>query len=85
MGAVLARGDATAGAILLLIVERGVVRRLLERALGPDGNYVWVASGPKSIDDPGLLADYLARRRRADPDLWVVELDGGTDALPELG
>lgn len=84
-GAVLARGDATAGAILLVMAERGVTRRLLERALGPHGDYVWVPSGPRSIDAPGELADYLARRRRSDPDLWIVELDGGAEALAELG
>ena len=80
-GTVLARGDATAGAILLVIAERGIAQRLLERALAPDGNYAWVAAGPKTMEDPATLAEYLARRRRTDPDLWVVELDGSAAAL----
>lgn len=83
-GAVLARGDPTAGAILLVIAERGVTQRLLDRALSPDGSYAWVASGPGTLDDSAALSDYLARRRRNDPDLWVVELDGGGEALAEL-
>jgi hypothetical protein len=83
-GAVLSRGDATAGAILLILAERGVTRRLLERGVTPDGNYGWVQSGPKAIDDAAALSDYLARRRRNDPDLWVVELDAPEETLGDL-
>ena len=68
---VLARGDATSGAMLVQLAERGVAGALLERRLGMDG-YEWAATGP---DDPGARAEYVARRRRSDPDLWVVELD----------
>ena len=83
-GAVLSRGDATAGAILLVLADRGVTQRLLERGMTPDGSYGWVASGPKAIDDPTALSDYLERRRRNDPDLWVVELDAPEEALAAL-
>lgn len=72
---VLARGDRTAGAILLAIADRGVTLRLLERTMGPDGAYRWSPTGPSTFDDPLALGDYVARRRRTDPDLWVVELD----------
>jgi len=71
---VLARGDATAGAILIAVAARGVTTRLLERTLGADG-YAWTATGPASFTEPGALSDYIARRRRNDPDIWVVELD----------
>lgn len=83
-GAVLARGDATAGAILLVIAERGVTQRLLERTLALDGGYAWTETGPKSSDDPAALADYLARRRRSDPDLWIVEVDGAAAVVSDL-
>jgi len=72
-GAVLARGDATAGAVALVIAEKGVARSFLERRLGPDDDYDWEDSG--QAVDPESLAALIARRRRADPDLWVVELD----------
>jgi hypothetical protein len=72
---VLARGDATSGAILLVIAERGVTLRMLERRLDFDGNYSWSPVGPASFEDPFALGDYVTRRRRTDPDLWVVELD----------
>jgi hypothetical protein len=69
---VLARGDATAGALLIQLAERGVAGPLLERTLDSRGRYVWTSAGP---EDSGARSDYIARRRRSDPDLWVVELD----------
>lgn len=72
---VLAKGDSTAGAILLVIAERGVPQRLQERTLAIDGSYHWAQTGPAALAEPGVLDDYLARRRRSDPDLWVLELD----------
>ena len=78
-GAVLAKGDATAGALLLLLAERGQVKGLRERGLRPDGSAGWIATGPADAADPGALSAYIERRRHRDSDLWVVELDG----LPE--
>ena len=72
---VLAKGDATAGAILLVITDRGRTVRVVERMLGLDEVYRWNAAGPADHDEPQALTDYIARRRRNDPDLWVVELD----------
>ena len=73
-GAVLGKGDATAGAILLILAERGVRSRLLERLLRPDGRYAWGEAGPAAADEADFAA-WCARRRRSDPDLWLVELD----------
>ncbi|HEX8578456.1 MAG TPA: DUF1491 family protein [Allosphingosinicella sp.] len=69
--AVLAKGDPTSGAILLLLTERGGPPVLLERLLKPDGSYSWALP----IDDPVQVPEFVARRRRFDPDLWVLELD----------
>ena len=44
-GAVLAKGDATAGAVMVILAERGVRVALLERLLRPDGTYAWQDSG----------------------------------------
>jgi len=71
-GAVLAKGDATAGALLIQLAERGVLGPLLERRLDVNGQYRWSTTGP---DEPEQRGDYIARRRRSDPDLWVIELD----------
>ena len=73
-GAVLAKGDATAGAVAVVLVERGVRKCLLERLLQPDGSYAWQAATQATEDDEEFRG-LLERRRRFDPDLWVVELD----------
>jgi hypothetical protein len=70
---VLAKGDATAGAILIVAQERGENPRLLERGIGPDGRTALLAVGPAS--ESQAITDYWMRRRRSDPDLWVVEVD----------
>jgi hypothetical protein len=70
---VLAKGDATAGAILIVAQERGESPRLLERGIGPDGRTALLAVGPAG--ESRAITDYWMRRRRNDPDLWVVEVD----------
>lgn len=69
--AVLARGDAENGNILLLIVEKGRHSAVMERLLDSDGLYGWqrVAQGS------GAEVGYVERRLARDPDLWVLELD----------
>lgn len=66
---VLARGDAHAGAILVVAVDADGESRLLERGIGPDGRIALIDSTP--AED---LDGYWSRRRSRDPDLWVVEL-----------
>jgi len=72
---VMAKGDAIAGAILLLIADRGVLAMIVERVWRYDGSHGLERVGPADPDEPGAAGDYVARRRRSDPDLWVVELD----------
>lgn len=74
-GAVLAKGDETAGSILVILLEKGVNPRLFERLLQPDGRYAWQESGTQNIENPGQVPEFIARRRRFDPDLWLIELD----------
>ena len=69
---VLTKGDATAGAILLICMEKGVVQSVRERVLDRTGAYAWIAVGPA---DPDERTAYLERRRVHDSDLWLVELD----------
>jgi hypothetical protein len=78
IGMVLAKGDAQAGGILVLVQERDVAPRFIERGLGPDGAARLIETGPqdpKDPTDPQQAADYWQRRRARDPDLWVIELD----------
>ncbi len=72
---VLAKGDRDAGAIWLVCLHRGQNPLLLERFTDPDGRSAWRLSGPQGSEGPAAQEAYLARRRAADPDLWIVELD----------
>lgn len=73
-GAVLAKGDPTAGSIILILAERGAGARLFERILQADGGYSWQPTG-QPVASFAEVSSLIARRRRSDPDLWVVELD----------
>lgn len=70
MGAVLAKGDAQGGGVLVVVVDRDGPARVVERGVGPDGQTTLIESTPA-----GNLNEYWRRRRSRDPDLWVVELD----------
>lgn len=72
---VLAKGDATSGAILLLLLERGGQPRFVERAIGPDGVPTLLPAGPRELADEAEASAYWRRRRERDADLWVIELD----------
>ena len=72
---ILAKGDATAGSILLLLLEKGGNPRFVERGIGPDGEAALLPSGPAVLEDDNATTDYWQRRRNRDSDLWVVELD----------
>jgi hypothetical protein len=73
-GVVLAKGDPTAGAVGVLLAERGENPRLFERLLQADGRYAWQESQQR-LDQPGDLQALIERRRRFDPDSWLIELD----------
>ena len=73
--AVLAKGDPTAGSILVILAERGSKARILERLLQPDGTYSWQDTGNQALANSEEEKKFLTRRRRFDPDLWILELD----------
>jgi hypothetical protein len=73
--AVLKKGDSTAGAILIVAAEKGVITGLYERLLTPEGVYIWGKTGPQVIDKKQEIDEFLERKATRDPDLWVIELD----------
>ena len=73
-GAVLAKGDPTAGAIAVILAEKGRKACFLERLLQADGSYSWQTSR-QDIENEQELNSFLERRRKSDPDLWILELD----------
>ena len=73
--AVLAKGDATAGAVVVILLEKGGKPRVLERILQPDGEYRWHVTSNQTIENAGEVPALVASRRRFDPDLWIIELN----------
>jgi hypothetical protein len=73
-GAVLAKGDPMAGAIAVILAEKGRKACFLERLLQPDGCYAW-QSARQEIENEEEFRSFLERRRKFDPDLWILELD----------
>jgi hypothetical protein len=71
---VLAKGDQTAGAVTVILTEKGGNPRFFERLLQPDGRYAWEESR-QTIENEQQLKAFLERRRNFDPDLWILELD----------
>lgn len=76
--AVLARGDGDAGAILLKCNGGPDACSVLTQARSRDGELVWMrATGPLPLAESDADA-YIARQRRRDPDIWVLEIETGS-------
>ena len=73
--AVLRKGHAEAGTILVVVCENGTNARVYERMPQADGTRAWHLSRAQVADDPQEFSEYLDRRGRQDEDLWIVELD----------
>jgi hypothetical protein len=69
---VIARGDATAGAVMVKVNTLDGAARAFGRSYDASGARVWVAlaEGPEADVDAAL-----ERQRRFDPDLWVIEVE----------
>lgn len=80
-----AKGDATAGAVLVKIATLDGKASAFHRAYGPDGERIWAALAE---DVPEAEADAaLARQRSFDPDIWIIEIEDkkGRTLLDEDG
>jgi len=72
---VLGRGERDAGTILIVTLCRGADAALYERMPGLDGSRSFVTSKKEDSENKQEFSDYLARRRRQDPDIWLIEVD----------
>ncbi len=82
---VVARGDPTAGAVLVKLATLDGNARLYQRSFDlATGGRAWVvlAEGAEGEVDAAAL-----RQRRTDPDLWVIEVESreGRTLLDEEG
>ena len=82
---VVARGDATAGAVLVKCNTLNGRATAHQRSIAPTtGARIWMvcADGPEADVDTTI-----ARQRQIDPDLWVIEVEdrAGRHMLTEPG
>jgi hypothetical protein len=81
---VTARGDATAGAVIVKLNTLDGSARAFARSWDASGARIWatLAEGAEAEVDGAL-----ARQRRHDPDLWVIEVEdrAGRSLLDEPG
>jgi len=73
--AVLHRGDSISGAILLSCPDSDHRPRLFERVPDFPRGYALAPVAQAHWGDEEAITQYIGRRRRSDPDLWVIELD----------
>ncbi len=72
---ILTKGDEISGVILIQTLEQGQLSALFERVSNFAGGHALMRCGPSPDEGRQAMDAYLARRRRSDPDLWIVELD----------
>jgi len=77
--AIIYKGDSISGSILVLGRLRSQIPVVFERFPSINGGFEWQRSGPKNFEKEEDINNWLLKRRSADPDLWVIELDVATD------
>lgn len=73
--AVLRKGHAGAGTLLIVLTENGTNTRAYERMPQVDGSRNWALIRSETAENKQDFQDYLDRRKRQDDDLWIIELD----------
>lgn len=71
---VLHKGEPDSGTILIVILDNQGLGTLYERMPQRDGTRDWAKSKVQDANNKQEFEDYLARRQRQDPDVWIVEL-----------
>ena len=72
---VLAKGEKDAGTILILTIYRGEEAVLFERMPQLDGTRPYIAAKQQNPENKQEIFDYVEKRRKQDPDIWVIEAD----------
>lgn len=70
------KGEESAGAVIIKIVLLGGRCQVFSQVRQADGTPAWQSrSEDKSPIDERAADDYIGRRLKIDPDLWVLEIE----------
>ncbi|WP_427966100.1 DUF1491 family protein [Altererythrobacter sp.] len=72
---VISRGERDAGTVLILTMYRGEEVTLFERMPQLDGSRPFIAAKRQNDENKEEFGEYLERRKRQDPDIWIIEVD----------
>lgn len=67
-----ARGDKSAGAVLVKINTLDGNAQAFQRSYDIDGNRIWA---PLSQGTDSEVEEALSRQRKYDPDIWIIEVE----------
>lgn len=72
---VIAKGERDAGTIVIFAIDRDKNALVYERMPQLDGTRPWTRVKAEGADKIAEIDEYLARRKRQDSDVWILELD----------
>ena len=70
----LQKGDRDRGALVLMLLEKDRHMACYERELTMQGRYEWTRTGPDENAGNQAINAFIERKKRGDPDLWILEL-----------
>lgn len=74
-GMVIAKGERDAGTIMVICCHMGTKSCAYERMPQLDGTRSWTPGKQQDLENPLEFSEFCDKRKRQDPDLWIVELD----------
>lgn len=69
---VTAKGDATAGAIMVKLNTLDGQAQAFQRSYDAEGNRIWITLSEGLDMD---VEEALAKQRQYDPDIWIIEVE----------
>ena len=72
---IIKHGDDDSGVLILVIVERGLPKALVERRMSSDFSQKWAVGAISDNADSEKFREIIENRTRFDPDCWIIELD----------
>ncbi len=83
--AVLRKGDANGGTVLLKVLQRDSGCRVLSQMRDMEGRLGWLSALGEGLVEEAAADSYIERAVARDPDLWVIEVESRDGSHPFEG